>query len=296
VGRPTAGRRFTNIADTQGVLHGRALCFCDMLQSPDDPADLLLVLDWGQWFGQWNSSMPEDKFLGGLVRSRDGGASWAHVAAQPPGGFVGDSYADFGQLALDGGDADARWWGIPLTGVSLSRDRGETWAVPAGSAATFWPWGFYAVAPDTSPATGVRGCVYVLATTGAKTSPKPGSALQHTCDFGETFATVPGSNFSLPADTAGYPAPFIAAHRTGALAVAAVLGDDAVPHVWVSLDASASWAAVDRAEAGQYYGCCVTGLAFDALDPSVLYVSTGGRSLVTVKLSAASSDRTAPVE
>ena len=54
----------------------------------------------------------------------------------------------------------------------------------------------------------------------------------------------------------------------------------------VSLDGAATWAPVDLAERGHYLAPGVSGLEWDAVDPTVLYVSTNGHSVVVVKFDA----------
>ncbi len=71
------------------MLRGVPLQWVGVLQARDDPADLLLLTSKGDYSGTfhpWNASMPLASFTGGVVRSRDGGRSWAHVAQQPPTG------------------------------------------------------------------------------------------------------------------------------------------------------------------------------------------------------------------
>ena len=265
-------------ANLSGALSGTPLQFVGLLQSPDDPLDLLLLTaphDNSGRFGPWNSSMPAANFTGGVVRSQDGGASWHHVA-QPPAGEVGTVWGERQQLALDGGDRDARWWALWGAGIFVSRDRGETWGAPL---AFFSPTELEAIVkPDASAATGGAGCVYALGAGGQAWSRfKPGSALLHTCDFGASWARV--GNF-----TASWSAPTLATHATGRVALTAFAGADAVPHVWVSIDSGASWTAVDQAAQGQFLAPGVSGLEFDAVDPSLLYVSLAGHSVVVVAL------------
>jgi len=260
-------------ANSTGALGGLSLQWVGLLQSGDDPADLLLLTSSGDYSGEfrpWNASMPPAAYSGGLVRSRDGGKSWAHVAQQPPRGYAGTVWYDVAQLSLDGGDADARWWALAGVGLLLSRDRGETWPGPlplcagAGFAAS--------VAADSSAASGGRGAVWIF---GAGDCFAGGAALRHSSDFGRTWTTV--GNFSAP-----YIAP-LAAHASGRLALVAFSGADSAPHVHASLDGGASWTAVDLAERGHYLAPGVSGLEFDAVDPSVLYVSCNGHSVVVVK-------------
>ena len=79
-----------------------------------------------------------------------------------------------------------------------------------------------------------------------------------------------------------YLAP-LAVHGAGRIALVATAAGDALPHVHVSLDGGGAWAPVDLAERGHYLAPGVSGLEWDAVDPSVLYVSTNGHSVVVVK-------------
>lgn len=204
------------------------------------------------------------------MRSRDGGQSWYHIKAQPRDGVIGGIYSDFGQLALDGGDVNARWYGNCNFGLFLSRDRGETWA-------TVGPWGMWqqmAVKPDTL--TG-NGSVWVLSTLGP-----PGAALRHTADFGVSWTTV-GNFTTLPYPAPDYAYPFLAV-REGRLALAAAAPGDAYPHVYVSIDNGDSWTAIDDARDGTALASNIMGLEWDAFDSGKLYVSTAGRSVAIVRV------------
>lgn len=269
---PRADLSFIAIRNATGALNNVSIQLTGLYQSPDDAADLLLTGGWG-WFGPWNDTIPPYKYSGGVVRSRDGGATWAHVAQQPPAGFVGNTWTDFGQIAGDGGDADTRWWGVCNMYVYLSRDRGETWAQIPFVDAPLLPWGLqYALAPD---AKGGAGHEWLLAAVGN------GTALRRTANFGASWAVV--GNFTLPSDTAGYPYPHIASHRSGRLAFVAVAPGSTAPHVFASLDDGATFLPVDDAARGEYLAPHVSGLEWDAVDPTVLYISTGGRSVSIVK-------------
>ena len=269
--------------NSSGALHGVPLQWVGVLQARDDPRDLLLLTSAGDYsgrFGPWNASMPLSAYSGGLVRSTDGGATWSHVAQQPPGGYSGDVFYDVNQLALDGGDADARWWALSGAGLYVSRDRGERWGGGGGGGAPL-PLcagaGFAAsVVPDTSAATGGAGSVWLLGA-GASCFGN-GSALRHTADYGASWTTVGAFDVRFLAP--------LAAHASGRLAVVATAVGDPVPHVHVSLDSGITWAPVDLAERGHYLAPGVSGLEWDALDPSVLYVSCNGHSVVVVKLDA----------
>ena len=215
--------------------------------------------------------MPLSAYSGGIARSRDGGRTWAHVAQQPPRGYTGTVWYDVSQLALDGGDAEARWWALAGAGLHLSRDRGETWG--AGPLPLCAGAGFAAnVARD---AVGGAGAVWLL---GAGACFGAGGALRRTLNYGATWTTV-------GAFTVHFLAP-LAVHASGRLALVATAAGDAVPHVHVSLDGARTWTAVDDAARGHYLAPGVSGLEWDALDPTVLYVSTNGHSVVVVKLSA----------
>ena len=270
-------------ANLTGDIAGVPLQFVGLLQARDDPLDLLLVVaprDNSGRFSPWNATMPAANFTGGVVRSRDGGASWRHVAQQPAGGDVGTVWGDRQEIAHDGGDADARWWALWGVGIFVSRDRGETWGAPLPYFSSTELEAL--VAPDASAATGGRGCVYALGAGGEVWSRfKPGAALLHTCDYGASW--TPAGNF-----TASWAAPTLATHASGRIALTAFAGAGPQPgevaHVWVSVDSGASWTAVDRAEDGQYLAPGVSGLEFDAVDPTVLYVSLAGHSVVVVKL------------
>jgi hypothetical protein len=282
----------TTIANMTGVLAGLAdLEFVDLLQSPDDFDDVLLGVGRGfGYFAPWNSSMPLSEYTGGVVRSRDGGASWQHVAQQPQFGSNGNAWSEYRALVLDGGDVDTRWWGLASSGLYISRDRGEHWELTAtqpvgeegeggSDAASSNNPNPIAVAPDASAASGGPGHAYVL------TASTSGRALQHTSDYGATF-TVVGS-FGYPVAEDPYaPYPYIATHPSGRVAIiASALGDDpSAPHIYVSVDGCDTWTVVDRAEDGQYLGFGVAGLTWDAMDPTLLYVGTQGRSLTVVKM------------
>ena len=258
--------------NSTGVLRGVPLQWVGVLQARDDPADLLLLTsngDYSGYFHEWNASMPLAAYTGGVVRSRDGGRSWAHVQQQPRGGFTGTVWYDVSQLSLDGGDPDARWWALAGVGLHVSRDRGETWggALPLCAGAKFAA----NVAPD---ALGGAGAAWLL---GAGACFGGGGALRRTRDFGATWAVV--GAFTVP-----YLAP-LAVHASGRIAIVATAAGDPLPHVHVSLDAQ-TWVAVDLAERGRYLAPGVSGLEWDAVDPTVLYISTNGHSVVVVKLSA----------
>jgi hypothetical protein len=82
-----------------------------------------------------------------------------------------------------------------------------------------------------------------------------------------------------------YLAP-LAVHASGRIALVATAAGDALPHVHVSLDGAHSWTPVDLAERGHYLAPGVSGLEWDATDPTVLYISTNGHSVVVVKFEA----------
>ena len=75
--------------------------------------------------------------------------------------------------------------------------------------------------------------------------------------------------------------------RSGRLALAAAALGDSYPHIYVSLDAGATFTAVDDAAAGTAMASNVMGLEWDAHEEGVLYVSTGGRSVTVVRVAAA---------
>jgi len=256
--------------NSTGVLHGVALQWVGVLQARDDPGDLLLLTSKGDYSGVfhlWNSSMPLAAYTGGVVRSRDGGRTWAHVAQQPPSGYTGTVWYDVSQLSLDGGDDATRWWALAGAGLHVSLDRGETWGSPLPLCA-----GAAFAANVAADAVGGAGAVWIL---GAGDCFGAGSALRRTLDFGKTWAVV-------GAFTARYLSP-IAVHSSGRIALVATAAGDALPHVHVSLDGALTWTPVDLAERGHYLAPGVSGLEWDALDPSVLYVSTNGHSVVVVK-------------
>jgi hypothetical protein len=58
-------------------------------------------------------------------------------------------------------------------------------------------------------------------------------------------------------------------------------------HVWVTDDFTAeppAWTAVDIVDRGHYLGTGVSGLEWDAVDPSVLYISTNGHGIIVIKI------------
>ena len=256
--------------NSSGALHGVPLQWVGVLQARDDPADVLLLTSNGDYSGKfspWNSSMPLAAYTGGIVRSRDGGRTWAHVQQQPPRGFTGTVWYDVSQLSLDGGDSDARWWALAGVGLHVSRDRGETWGAPLPLCA-----GADFAANVVADAAGGAGSVWLL---GAGACFGAGGGLRRTRDFGGSWAVV--GNF-----TSRFLAP-LAVHASGRIALTATAAGDALPHVHVSLDGQA-WTAVDLAERGHYLAPGVSGLEWDAVDPTVLYVSLNGHSVVVVKL------------
>ena len=142
-------------------------------------------------------------------------------------------------------------------------------------------WTLPAIAPDANAKTGGAGSVWVVANTDSY-GPGPGQALQHTRDYGVTFTPV--GNFTvLKNSNAGWPYPVIAAHASGCVALIAQGPGDVVPHVWASLDSGLTWTVVDDASSGQYYTPGVTGLEWDSQDSTILYISTNGRSVISVK-------------
>ena len=261
--------------NTSGVLNGVPLQFVGVTQSPDDQLDLLLLSsssDYSGNFYPW-AGTNLSAYTGGVVRSRDGGATWAHVTAQPESGWVGTVWDDVAQLSIDGGDASTRWWALAGRGLFLSRDRGETWGVLptiCGGQMT----DFHAsVVPDA--VSGV-GAVFVLAGCSEQ-----GSALVRTDNFGASFRPV--GNFSVPP----YDAWPMASHATGRLALLAFANGAPTAHVWVTINATAEsplWTAVDIAERGHYLGTGVSGLEWDAVDPAILYISTNGHGVVVIVL------------
>jgi len=265
-------------ANSTGVLHGLSLQWVAALQSRDDPLDVLLLTSSGDYsgtFSAWDASRPLSDYTGGVVRSRDGGATWAHVAQQPPRGYAGTVWYDVNQLALDGGaDAHARLWALAGVGLFVSRDRGETWGAPLALCAGA-DFSANIVADPTAAARGEAG-VFLLGA-GACFGD---TALRHSRDFGASWSVVGSTPFSVQ-----YLAP-LAAHASGRLAIVATAAGDATPHVHVSLDRGASWTPVDVAARGHYLAPGVSGLEWDAVDETVLYISTNGHSVVVVKLDA----------
>ena len=67
------------------------------------------------------------------------------------------------------------------------------------------------------------------------------------------------------------------------IALVATNNNDPTSHVWVSFDRGITWTAVDLAERGHYLAPGVSGLEWDAVDSSVLYISCNGHSVVVVK-------------
>lgn len=260
---------FTPGVNTSGDLYGVSLQFSGLLQASDDPADILLLTSSGDYSGNfrpWNSSMPLSSYTGGVVRSRDYGKTWRHVAQQPPSGYSGTVWYDVPQLALDGGDANARWWALVGQGLLLSRDRGETWGEPLRALPGFCG----SVVADAAHG---AGAVYVLS--GELGS---GAALQRTVDYGVTFTVV--GNFSAMRSVA-WP---LAAHASGRIALLGYADGSEFAHVWVSVNQGADWTAVDLRERGMYLGTGVSGLQFDRVDPSILYINCNGRSVIIVAL------------
>jgi hypothetical protein len=258
---------WVSVTNSTGDLRGLHFRYTELLQAQDDPLDLLLGVGGAAQYFPWNTSEPNSAYMGGIVRSRDGGASWHHIKAQPRDGVIGGQFSDFGQLSLDGGDADARWYGNCNFGLFLSRDRGETWAKVG-------PWGMWqqiAVKPDTLAG---KGSVWAFSTLGP-----PGSALMHTRDYGATW-TVVGNFTTLPYPAPDYAYPFLAVQQ-GRIALAAAAPGDAYPHIYVSFDTGVSWTAIDDAAAGTAMASNIMGLEWDAFHPT-LYVSTGGRSVAEV--------------
>lgn len=181
--------------NTSGVLHGIPLQFVGVTQASDNPLDLLLLAsssDYSGRFYPWNHS-EMSSYTGGVVRSLDGGATWNHVTVQPASGWVGTVWDDFPQLSIDGGDADVRWWALAESGLYISRDRGETWAVTStqlcADAASFHA----SVVPDFRRGAGatfiLAGCVG-----GA-------SSLMRTSNYGDSFTPV--GNFTAPSRPRG---------------------------------------------------------------------------------------------
>lgn len=261
---------FTPGVNTSGDLSGVPLQFSGLLQAADDPSDILLLTSSGDYsgnFGPWNASMPLSSYSGGIVRSLDYGKTWRHVAQQPPSGYSGTVWYDVPQLSLDGGDADARWWALVGAGLFLSRDRGETWGAPLAALPGFCG----SVVADYARG---AGAVYILG--GALGS---GAALQRTSDYGVSWSVV--GNFSAMRSVA-WP---LAAHASGRIALLGYADGSPLAHVWVSIDQGATWTAVDLAARGMYLGTGVSGLEFDSVDPSVLYISCNGRSVIIVDIS-----------
>ena len=261
---------FISGVNTSGDLHGVPLQFSGLLQASDDPSDILLLTSSGDYSGHfwpWNSSMPLSSYTGGVVRSRDYGKTWWHVTQQPSSGFSGTVWNDAPQLSLDGGDVNVRWWALVGSGLYLSRDRGETWGQPLPSLPNFCG----SVVADAAHG---MGAVYVLG--GALGH---GSALQRTADYGATFSVI--GNFSAMHSVA-WP---LAAHASGRIALLGYADGSEYAHVWVSLDLGVNWFAMDLAERGMYLGTGVSGIEFDSIDPSVIYISCNGRSVIIVKLS-----------
>jgi hypothetical protein len=258
--------------NSSGVLNGVPLQWVGVLQSDDDPLDVLLLTsssDYSGKFRPWNSStQPLSDYSGGIVRSRDGGKSWNHVQQQPNSGFVGTVWYDVNQLSLDGGSVNHRWWALSGVGLFLSSDRGETWGSPFSLCSG--PSFAANVVPDKL--TGA-GSIFLL---GAGECFNQGKAFQHTIDFGKTWTVV--GNF-----TVRFLSPLAVHASTGRIALVATNNDDPTSHVWVSLDRGNSWTAVDLAERGHFLAPGVSGLEWDAVDSSVLYISCNGHSVVVVK-------------
>jgi hypothetical protein len=122
-------------------------------------------------------------------------------------------------------------------------------------------------------ALGGAGAVWVL---GAGQCWGAGSALRRTQDYWATWGVV--CNFSLQ-----YLSPLAVHAATGRIALVATVQGEATPHVHVSLDGARTWQPVDLAERGHYLAPGVSGLEFDAVDPTVLYISTNGHSVVVAK-------------
>jgi hypothetical protein len=110
---PTSEANVTIVdaVDSVGDIHGMHFRYAEVFQSPNDPLDLLFGVAGSAQYYPWNSSMGNDKYMGGIMRSKDGGVSLYHVAAQPRDGVIGGQYSDFGQLSADGGDGNTVWYG-----------------------------------------------------------------------------------------------------------------------------------------------------------------------------------------
>jgi hypothetical protein len=258
--------------NSSGVLNNVPLQWVGVLQSSDDPLDVLLLTssnDYSGTFRPWNISLPLSEYTGGLVRSRDGGKTWNHIQQQPTRGFVGTVWYDVNQLSVDGGSLEHRWWALSGIGLFLSSDRGETWGEPlttlcSGSS-------FEAnIVPDIISG---NGSIYLL---GAGICFNSGKALQHTLDFGQTWSSI--GNFTVQ-----YLSPIAIHGSTGRIAIVGRMNNDVTNHVWVSLDNTKSWIAVDLASRGHYLAPGVSGLEWDSMDPTILYISCNGHSVVVVK-------------
>jgi len=258
--------------NSSGVLNGVPLQWVGVLQSDDDPLDVLLLTsssDYSGKFRPWNSStQPLSDYSGGIVRSRDGGKSWSHVQQQPGFGFVGTVWYDVNQLSLDGGSVNHRWWALSGVGLFLSSDRGETWGSPFSLCSG--PSFAANIVPDKL--TGA-GSIFLL---GAGECFNEGKALRRTIDFGKTWTVV--GNFTMR-----FLSPLAVHASTGRIALVATNNDDPTSHVWVSVDRGNTWTAVDLAERGHYLAPGVSGLEWDAVDSSILYISCNGHSVVVVK-------------
>lgn len=248
----------------------------DMLQSPDDPNDILLATGWG-WYN--NASKSE-----GIWRSLDGGLSWTKAKKEPKTGFIGSYYKPQGHIKADPVNNDTRYWQLDNAGIFKSLDRGETWdeckSQPFNDGVL--NNGLAVVKDSTGGFGGKPGQSVVLA---AGQSSVLGDGLQVSYDGCDTWQALPGSgNFTWKYPMGSSDGPMLDAHESGVIVTTMGRGANYPDtfSVWASSDFGQTWTDVADVTKGQ--SVRASGLYVDKWDPKRVFISTGGRSLAIVTL------------
>eukprot|EP00730_Choanoeca_flexa_P001309 TRINITY_DN10578_c0_g2_i2.p1 TRINITY_DN10578_c0_g2~~TRINITY_DN10578_c0_g2_i2.p1 ORF type:complete len:706 (+),score=109.76 TRINITY_DN10578_c0_g2_i2:317-2119(+) len=249
----------TQAADMPGI--STCIPLIDIVQSPDDPQDLLLSASWG-WLP---SSASHDDFKGGLLRSLDGGRSWKPIQTSPTAGFVGTWFSpSYGLQAAQ--TTDHRYWLLDVADVFVSSDRGETW--------TQCPSSPYTQAHNGAIVTD-NDLLYIV---GGSLLDNTSSSFKVSSDHCTSWTDIGHFYWNYP-----MPGPYLAVQKQRMAVYSATMTDQDHITIWVTVDGGSTWQDVMPASKGEYLGS-VSGLAWDGWVDNRLWVSTPDRSVVVLDI------------